>query len=208
MQESFLNSTFQTKLLYALLTKPQFAQQALSHLDDSVFGDAIQCLIYRAIELYYNEYNEHPTIDTLELLLCGAGESEEKTALIKRELQAASSADPKSLNFLIDQVREFVGRRKLEAISIEMATMIEEGTESIGDIVTQVHRQLLSLSQKQSRIMSLNDEKSLDEWLYYRRHLDEFRVGTGYPILDGMIDGGVGNGELFLAIVGPKFLGA
>lgn len=193
----------QTKLLKAIL-RPQFLRENYSYLSLDLFDDPIEKIVSVAILFYFEKYKELPPREDIETILYSKFKDKEEIALIQRKLsELYSPEDLQGLSFLSEQVREFVGKKRLRDLCIQIEENISDGCD-LDAIIQDIYKSVSRLSKSSNTALSLLKEDAFSIWKDYKENINKYRIPTGYKLLDKKLDGGIGIGELFLVVVGAK----
>ena len=195
---SIYGTAFQIKVLSSLLTDLKFLQTSSDILNGDVFdSDSNKWLVNETI----NYFLEHKTIPTLDVLKIKINEIEDKVlqvAIIDTLREVWKHIESTDLDFVKEKCLDFCKNQVLKNAILESVNLLEnqdyDGIKSLID---------KSMSVGTERDIGHEYITSLEE-----RLTDSVRmvVPTGWDIIDEVMDGGLGAGELGV-IVAPAGIG-
>ena len=195
---SIYGTAFQIKVLSSLLTDLKFLQTTSDILNGDIFdSDSNKWLINETIDYFL----EHKTIPTLDVLKIKINEIEDKVlqvAIIDTLREVWKHVESTDLNFVKEKCLDFCKNQVLKNAILESVNLLEnqdyDGIKSLID---------KSMSVGLERDIGHEYITSLEE-----RLSDSVRmvVPTGWDIIDEVMDGGLGAGELGV-IVAPAGIG-
>ena len=195
---SIYGTAFQIKVLSSLLTDLKFLQTSSDILNGDVFdSDSNKWLVNETI----NYFLEHKTIPTLDVLKIKINEIEDKVlqvAIIDTLREVWKHVESTDLDFVKEKCLDFCKNQVLKNAILESVNLLEnqdyDGIKSLID---------KSMSVGTERDIGHEYITSLEE-----RLTDSVRmvVPTGWDIIDEVMDGGLGAGELGV-IVAPAGIG-
>ena len=195
---SIYGTAFQVKVLSSLLTDLKFLQTSSDILNGDVFdSDSNKWLVNETI----NYFLEHKTIPTLDVLKIKINEIEDKVlqvAIIDTLREVWKHVESTDLDFVKEKCLDFCKNQVLKNAILESVNLLEnqdyDGIKSLID---------KSMSVGTERDIGHEYITSLEE-----RLTDSVRkvVPTGWDIIDEVMDGGLGAGELGV-IVAPAGIG-
>jgi len=195
---SIYGTAFQVKVLSSLLTDLKFLQTSSDILNGDVFdSDSNKWLVDETIDYFL----DHKTIPTLDVLKIKINEIEDKVlqvAIIDTLREVWKHVESTDLDFVKEKCLDFCKNQVLKNAILESVNLLEnqdyDGIKSLID---------KSMSVGTERDIGHEYITSLEE-----RLSDSVRmvVPTGWDIIDEVMDGGLGAGELGV-IVAPAGIG-
>ena len=195
---SIYGTAFQIKVLSSLLTDLTFLQTSSDILSGDIFdSDSNKWLVNEIIDYFL----EHKTIPTLDVLKIKINEIEDKVlqvAIIDMLREVWKHIESTDLDFVKQKCLDFCKNQVLKNAILESVNLLEN--QDYDGIKTLIDR---SLSVGTERDVGHVYITSLEE-----RLSDSVRmvVPTGWDIIDEVMDGGLGAGELGV-IVAPAGIG-
>jgi replicative DNA helicase len=195
---SVYGTAFQVKVLSSLLTDLKFLQTSSDILSGEIFdSDSNKWLVNETIDYFL----KHKTIPTLDVLKIKINEIEDKVlqvAIIDTLREVWKNVESTDLDFVKEKCLDFCRNQVLKNAILESVNLLEnqdyDGIKSLID---------KSMSVGMERDIGHEYITSLEE-----RLSDSVRmvVPTGWDIIDEVMDGGLGAGELGV-IVAPAGIG-
>ena len=195
---SIYGTAFQVKVLSSLLTDLKFLQTSSDILNGDIFdSDSNKWLVNEIIDYFL----KHKTVPTLDVLKIKINEIEDKVlqvAIIDTLREVWKHIESTDLDFVKEKCLDFCKNQVLKNAILESVNLLEnqdyDGIKSLID---------KSMSVGLERDIGHEYITSLEE-----RLTDSVRmvVPTGWDIIDEVMDGGLGAGELGV-IVAPAGIG-
>ena len=195
---SIYGTAFQVKVLSSLLTDLKFLQTSSDILNGDIFdSDSNKWLVNEIIDYFL----KHKTIPTLDVIKIKINEIEDKVlqvAIIDTLREVWKHVESTDLDFVKEKCLDFCKNQVLKNAILESVNLLEnqdyDGIKSLID---------KSMSVGMERDIGHEYITSLEE-----RLTDSVRttVPTGWDIIDEVMDGGLGAGELGV-IVAPAGIG-
>ena len=195
---SIYGTAFQVKVLSSLLTDLKFLQTSSDILNGDIFdSDSNKWLVNEIIDYFL----KHKTIPTLDVIKIKINEIEDKVlqvAIIDTLREVWKHIESTDLDFVKEKCLDFCKNQVLKNAILESVNLLEnqdyDGIKSLID---------KSMSVGMERDIGHEYITSLEE-----RLTDSVRttVPTGWDIIDEVMDGGLGAGELGV-IVAPAGIG-
>jgi replicative DNA helicase len=195
---SIYGTAFQVKVLSSLLTDLKFLQTSSDILNGDIFdSDSNKWLVNEIVDYFL----KHKTIPTLDVLKIKINEIEDKVlqvAIIDTLREVWKHVESTDLDFVKEKCLDFCKNQVLKNAILESVNLLEnqdyDGIKSLID---------KSMSVGMERDIGHEYITSLEE-----RLTDSVRttVPTGWDIIDEVMDGGLGAGELGV-IVAPAGIG-
>ena len=195
---SIYGTAFQVKVLSSLLTDLKFLQTSSDILNGDIFdSDSNKWLVNEIVDYFL----KHKTIPTLDVLKIKINEIEDKVlqvAIIDTLREVWKHVESTDLDFVKEKCLDFCKNQVLKNAILESVNLLEnqdyDGIKSLID---------KSMSVGTERDIGHEYITSLEE-----RLTDSVRkvVPTGWDIIDEVMDGGLGAGELGV-IVAPAGIG-
>lgn len=211
----YLGSEYQLKVLWQLLTEPEFATQTFPFLSVNNFDDANYKRLFIIIKEYYNEYGKVPNLQNKSI-----------NHAISRYKNPKNSTDEEILLSIIERIKTWNDRvlnKELDydgdVVQKALFTFIKQGEYS--DLATfiiskvkkgQINDSILvSIEDKIKKIseIGVEDDDGVDVAEDIDTILDdEFRnpIPTGILQIDRLMGGGLANGEIGI-ILAPTGIG-
>lgn len=185
---SKFGSSFQTKTLSCLLSDKKFTEQMLDILDTEYYDKRANQWICSQIIEYWNKYRDAPTLDFFKNRLSKVEQPDFQQNIKESLKNAFRNREAKDLDYVKDEFLDFAKNQAMKVAIMESVDMIKRGDyESIRNRVDK----------------ALNAGLSKDIGHIYRRDMDlrmqkssRKTIGTGFDVLDDIMDGGLGAGEL------------
>ena len=187
--------SFQTKAIGILITDRDFLQQIADIVSPEYFdNDAGKWIIHKTLK-YYNEYKTIPTMEVFKVELENLQQELQNVAvkdLLKQAYKASKATD---LGFVKDTFLDFCKNQTLKGALMKSVDLLELG--DYDDI-----RSLIDKALKAGTERDIGHE-------YLAELEDRFReearntVETPWPLINKLLCGGLGQGDLGLIAGGP-----
>jgi replicative DNA helicase len=187
--------SFQTKAIGILITDRDFLQQIADIVSPDYFDNDAGKWIIRKTLKYYNEYKTIPTMEVFKVELENLQQELQNVAvkdLLKQAYKASKATD---LNYVKDAFLDFCKNQTLKGALMKSVDLLELG--DYDDI-----RNLIDKALKAGTERDIGHE-------YLAELEDRFReearntVETPWPLINKLLCGGLGQGDLGLIAGGP-----
>jgi len=213
---AYLGQDFQTKLMWQILTEPEFGDRVVGNLSVEYFDDPNLKRLFVIISEYFKEYEKTPNTynNTIDIAI-----NKFKSSSSQIELETMFSIVKRIKDYdskVINGDIQFSG----DIIQKETITFIKQQEwRKFGEFVLDKTKSgeirgksfLSVVDEKINKISFIGDEE--DEGVEVKNNIDEalnkeFRetIPTGITVLDGVTGGGLGKGEIGL-ILTPSGVG-
>lgn len=186
---------FQTQVVAVLLTDVKFLEQVLDLIDIDFFdSEASQWIVKESIK-YYREFKTTPSMSIFKIKVADIDSDVLSTVVVDKLREVYLQVGSKDLSFVKEKFLEFCKNKKFEKAIHDSITHLERGNyEQIriefddalraGEPVNVGHDYTQDISQRMERVV--------------RR-----TVRTGWEVIDDLMDGGLGPGELGVVVAPP-----
>ena len=187
--------SFQTKAIGILITDRDFLQQIADIVSPDYFDNDAGKWIIRKTLKYYNEYKTVPTMEVFKVELENLQQELQNVAvkdLLKQAYKASKATD---LGFVKDTFLDFCKNQTLKGALMKSVDLLELG--DYDDI-----RNLIDKALKAGVERDIGHE-------YITEVEDRFReearnvIETPWPIINNLLSGGLGQGDLGMIAGGP-----
>jgi hypothetical protein len=186
---------FQIKALAILITDRDFLQQIADIVSPDYFdNDAGKWIMKKTLQ-YFNEYKTVPTMEVFKVEVEGINQELQSVAVKDLLKQAYKESKATDLNFVKDTFLDFCKNQTLKGALIKSVDLLELG--DYDDIRTLIDRALKAGTERDighEYIAQLED-----------RFREEARntVETPWPLINKLLCGGLGQGDLGMIAGGP-----
>lgn len=188
-------TSFQIKVIGALLTQRQFLLNIFDSLESEYFGNTSHQWIVDFIIKYFSEYHTIPSIDTLSIEVKKIDNEVLRIALTEALREAYKAADSKDLEYVEAEFTSFCGNQQMKK-----ALMTSVDLLNIGDF--DGIRRLINNAMKAGEDKNIGHEYDLDIETRYRDD-DRHAIPFPWPTFNELTQGGVGGGDLVLMFGNP-----
>jgi replicative DNA helicase len=185
---------FQVKVLSSLLTHKGFLLNIQDVLSDEYFDNQAQKWIIKEILKYFQKYHTCPTMDVLKVELKKL-DNDVLQLSIKEQLREAYKASDDDLKYVEEEFSNFCKNQQLKKALLSSVDFLNTGDyDSI--------RQLIDNALKSGQDKNIGHEYNKDVESRYR---EDHRtvVPTPWPEINGLLQGGLGNGDFGLIFGNP-----
>ncbi len=184
--------TFQIKVISALLTDKPFLQQVSDIIDPNYFESQANNWIVEKIISYHNTYRNTPTAEVFKSEIINIDDNVLRSTVIDALKETEKFKNSSDLDYVKSIVLEFCKNQKMKAAIIESVDLLKSGKYDL--IKKTVDNALKAGADK-----DIGHEYNLD---ITSRYEDGARscASTGWFVIDDIMDGGLGNGELGVVV--------
>ena len=186
---------FQTKALGILITDREFLQQICDIVSPDYFDNDASKWVIRKTLKYYDEYKTIPTMEVFKVEVEGITQELQNVAvkdILKQAYKAAKSTD---LAFVKDTFLDFCKNQTLKGALMQSVDLLELG--DYDDIRNLIDRALKAGTERDighEYIAELEDRF---------REESRITIGTPWPLINNLLGGGLGQGDLGMIAGGP-----
>ena len=185
---------FQIKVISALLTHKEFLLNIQDVLSDDYFDSQSQKWIIKEILKYYQKYHTTPSMDVLKVELKKI-DNEVLQVAIKEQLREAYKASDEDLKYIEEEFSGFCKNQQLKKALLTSVEFLNAGDyDSIRTIVDN--------ALKAGQDKNLGHEYNKDTESRYRENHRTI-VPTPWESFNGILQGGLGNGDFGLIFGSP-----
>lgn len=188
---------FQLKLIISLITDYSFLQQVIDVLETSFFESEANAEIVRFIKNYFLEFNSVPTLEVLSVKIKEIEDNVLKETVKDALKESYKHSKDTDLEFVKKQTVDFCKNQKLKHAILDSVEVLEKIPTDYEKIRLKIDEALKSGLDKN---LGHNYKEDFDKRY---EQLSRNCVKTGWYIIDDLLDGGLGPGELGV-IVGSQ----
>jgi len=187
--------SFQTKVVSALLTDKPFLQNVNDIITEEYFSNSAQKWIVDQILKYYAKYHCPPTMDVLKVEMKRL-DNEVLQLSIKEQLKEAyRSSDESDLTYVKQEFTNFCKNQQLKKALLSSVDLLKAGDyDSI--------RSLVDGALRSGQDKNIGHEYNKDTESRYREE-DRTPIPTPWNELNGLLQGGLGEGDFGLIFGNP-----
>jgi len=186
--------SFQQKLVQIILEERVFADQIEEVLDEGYFDVQYLRFVVREIFKYKEKYELHPTHDAISTIFRTNFDDENEVLIkqIQTFLVRIHKSHVEDADFVKETALDFAKRQKLKEAMIKSISLLQK---SSFDEISEVINEALKLG---------TDTNFGYDWIKDFEERFEIKtraaISTGWPDIDEICDGGLGQGELGIGI--------
>ena len=186
---------FQIKALAILITDRDFLQQTADIVSPDYFDNDAGKWIIRKTLSYYNEYKTIPTMEVFKVELDNVKNEVQGVAIKDLLKQTYKSSKATDLNYVKDTFLDFCKNQTLKNALMKSVDLLELG--DYDDIRNLIDKALKAGTEKDIGHEYMNELED--------RYREEARntVETPWPLINRLLAGGLGQGDLGLIVGGP-----
>jgi hypothetical protein len=179
---------FQTKCIVALMTDREFLEQSLDIVNPAYFESDGDAWIVERIIWYFTTYKELPTMVVLAKEIMKLGE-DSRIVYIREHLKNVwKDFEASDIQYVKDELLNFCKNQAIKNAVIQSATLVETGQY---DKIKSIYDK--ALQSGISRDLGHNWAEDLDKRV---SHAARNTIATRWNIVNHILDGGLGAGEL------------
>ena len=195
---SIYGSAFQVKVLSSLLTDLNFLQTSSDILSGEIFDSDSHKWLCDEVVKYFIKHKTVPTLDVLKIQINDISDDVLQVAIIDTLREVWKNVESTDLDFVKEKCLDFCKNQVLKNAILESVNLLEnQDYDGIKALIDQ------SMSVGTERDIGHEYITSLEERLTESVRMT---VPTGWDIVDEVMDGGLGAGELGV-IVAPAGIG-
>jgi archaellum biogenesis ATPase FlaH len=186
---------FQTKALGILITDREFLQQICDIVSPDYFDNDASKWVIRKTLKYYDEYKTIPTMEVFKVEVEGITQELQNVAVKDILKQAYKAAKATDLAFVKDTFLDFCKNQTLKGALMQSVDLLELG--DYDDIRNLIDRALKAGTERDighEYIAELEDRF---------REESRITIGTPWPLINNLLGGGLGQGDLGMIAGGP-----
>ena len=187
-------SSFQVKVLSALLTRKEFLLNIHDVLNEEYFENSAHRWIIKEILKYYQKYHTTPSLETLKIELKKI-DNEVLQISVKEQLREAYKSSDEDLKYVEEEFANFCKNQQLKAALLNSVQFLNAGDyDSI--------RSLINNALKAGQDKNIGHEYNKDVESRYRED-HRVVVPTPWNLFNEFLQGGLGNGDFGLIFGNP-----
>jgi replicative DNA helicase len=186
--------TFQSKVITALLSDKVFLQQVSDIIEPSYFESEANNWLVGKIITYYDKYRNPPTNEVFKSELLNIDDMVLKSTIVDSLKDTEKFKESSDLEYVKSTVLDFCKNQKMKAAIIESVDLLKGGKF---DLI----KKIIDNALKAGADKDIGHEYILDIISRYEEGARSC-VSTGWFVIDDIMSGGLGNGELGV-IVAP-----
>jgi replicative DNA helicase len=189
---------FQSKIIAGILSDKNFLERVLDIVEVEAFENEAHRWILKETFAYYLQYKSAPTMQVFKVRIDTIANEMLKQMVIDSLRMVYNKITDADLEFVRQQFLEFCKNQKLKSAIYESADLIKTGEyDRVKHLVDE------AMKAGMERNLGLDYHREVD-----KRMSESARdtVSTGWDVIDSLIDGGLGPGELGV-VVAPAGIG-
>jgi len=190
--------SFQIKLLAALFKNKTFLQQVSDILDSNYFESDSNKWIANTVIEYFSEYKSLPTLEVMKVNVDSVDNEVLKTSIVDTLKEVMKHLEAEDMDFVQDETIKFCKNQKLKGAIMESVNLLQRG--DYDGIKHKIDDALKAGADRDlgHEYMSMIDDRFSET--------TRKTVPTGWDVIDDLMDGGLGPGELGV-FVAPAGIG-
>ena len=190
--------SFQSKVLSALLTDQKFLDSLSDIISPNYFESDADKWVAEEIIKYHNQYRKSPTLDYFKVQTDKISTEILKVAVVEQLRHIYTGVGNVDLDYIKDEFRSFCINQNLKSVILKSVDELKAGNyDKIKDMVDNAMKVGVEIDLGHDYIEDF-DERSKDE--------DRAVIPTNWDVIDDLMDGGLGPGELGV-VVAPSGVG-
>jgi len=190
--------SFQIKLLACLFKNKTFLQQISDILESSYFESDSNKWIANTVIDYFNEYKSSPTLEVMKVRVDEVDNEVLKTSIVDTLKDIMKNLDADDMDFVQDETLKFCKNQKLKSAIMESVNLLQRGDyDGIKHNIDEALKSGADRDLGHDYMVDVEDRFS---------ETTRKTVPTGWDVVDDLMDGGLGPGELGV-FVAPAGIG-
>jgi replicative DNA helicase len=189
---------FQSKIIAGILSDQTFLERILDIVEIAAFENEAHQWILKETISYYHEYKAVPTMQVFKIRIDTIHNEMLKQMVIESLRSVFLRLTDADLDFVREQFLEFCKNQKLKGAIYDSVDLIKSGEyERVKQLVDEAMK--AGMERNLGHNYHIEIEKRMSE-------MSRKTITTGWDVVDSLIDGGLGPGELGV-IVAPAGIG-
>ena len=192
---SKFGSSFQLKIISALLSDKIFFKTVYDIIKPEYFDSDSNEWILRTLSSHFDRYEKLPTLDVFKVELDKVDRDILKVSVVDNLKQIWNSLDSEDLDYVKSETIEFCKNQEVKNAILESVGLLQEG--KIEQIKTKIDS-----AMKAGQDTNVGHDYKEDIVDRYESTVRDV-VPTGWDVIDELVDGGFGKGELIIFAAPP-----
>ena len=188
-------TSFQIKIISALLSDRIFLQTVYDILKPEAFDSEANEWLVKIILKHFDEFSKLPTLDVFKVEIDKVQRDVLKQSVLDNLKQVWNQLESDDLEYVKEQTLEFCKNQNFKGAILESVQLLEEGKF---DVI----KEKIDNAMKSGQDTDIGHEYKLDVKARYESNIRNV-IPTGWDVIDELVDGGFGKGELILFAAPP-----
>ena len=188
-------TSFQIKIISALLSDRIFLQTVYDILKPEAFDSEANEWLVKIILKHFDEFSKLPTLDVFKVEIDKVQRDVLKQSVLDNLKQVWNQIESDDLEYVKEQTLEFCKNQNFKGAILESVHLLEEGKF---DVI----KEKIDNAMKSGQDTDIGHEYKLDVKARYESNIRNV-IPTGWDVIDELVDGGFGKGELILFAAPP-----
>ena len=188
-------TSFQIKIISALLSDRIFLQTVYDILKPEAFDSEANEWLVKIILKHFDEFSKLPTLDVFKVEIDKVQRDVLKQSVLDNLKQVWNQIESDDLEYVKEQTLEFCKNQNFKGAILESVQLLEEGKF---DVI----KEKIDNAMKSGQDTDIGHEYKLDVKVRYESNIRNV-IPTGWDVIDELVDGGFGKGELILFAAPP-----
>ena len=192
---SKFGTSFQLKIISALLSDRIFFKTVYDIIKPEYFDSEANEWILRTLSSHFDNYEKLPTLDVFKVELDKVNRDILKVSVVDNLKQIWNTLDSEDLDYVKSETIEFCKNQEVKNAILESVTLLQDG--KIEQIKTKIDS-----AMKAGQDTNVGHDYKEDIVDRYESTVRDV-VPTGWDVIDELVDGGFGKGELIIFAAPP-----
>jgi len=192
---SKFGTSFQLKIISALLSDRIFFKTVYDIIKPEYFDSEANEWILRTLSSHFDNYEKLPTLDVFKVELDKVNRDILKVSVVDNLKEIWNSLDSEDLDYVKSETIEFCKNQEVKNAILESVTLLQDG--KIEQIKTKIDS-----AMKAGQDTNVGHDYKEDIVERYESTVRDV-VPTGWDVIDELVDGGFGKGELIIFAAPP-----
>jgi len=188
-------TSFQIKIISALLSDRIFLQTVYDILKPEAFDSEANEWLVKIILKHFDEFSKLPTLDVFKVEIDKVQRDVLKQTVLDNLKQVWNKLESDDLEYVKEQTLEFCKNQNFKGAILESVQLLEEGKF---DVI----KEKIDNAMKSGQDTDIGHEYKADVKQRYEENIRNV-IPTGWDVVDELVDGGFGKGELILFAAPP-----
>jgi replicative DNA helicase len=190
--------SYQSKVVASLITDAKFLEQVTEITKTTFFESQANQWIVKEVQNYFDEYRAIPTMEVFKIKVGDIEDKVLKQTVIEQLKQVYLQVSSEDLPYVKKEYLTFAKNQKVKEALLKSVDLLKAGN----------YDKIIDTMMAASKVGVENDLglDFIDDFESILENVKRTSVGTGWDVIDELMDGGLGPGELGV-VMAPSGIG-